>query len=317
MTYPRISLVLVTLLAGAGLAISAGAVQAQSTDVDDAATGAAPVVEVTAEDFAFRVPETLPSGWNTIRFENEGEEHHFLIFVRLPEGRTFDDYMIEVGEAYNDIWYRLRDGDIDEEEGWQRAAETLPRWVGDLQLMGGSGLVAPGRTTEVTIRLEPGDYVVECYMRSADGEIHAIEGMSDPVTVTEEASGKSPPSADATVTISNDGIEIEGQLTPGRRTLEARIVDQGPAFGHNLHLARLDDGTAVDEVLGWERWMTGEGMRSPAPATFVGGMHLLPVGERGYFTTDLEAGRYLLVSESGVWKEIAVRPLNSRPARQL
>jgi hypothetical protein len=53
--------------------------------------------------------------------------------------------------------------------------------------------------------------------------------------------------------------------------------------------------------------MTGEGMRFPAPATFVAGMHLLQVGERGYFTTDLEAGRYLLISESGVWKEIVVR----------
>lgn len=35
-------------------------------------------------------------------------------------------------------------------------------------------------------------------------------------------------------------------------------------------------------------------------------MHLLPVNERGCFTTDLETGRYFLISESGVRKEISV-----------
>lgn len=293
-------------VAGTALATAPPQVRAQSAGADADPALASHVVEVTAEDFAFRVPETLPSGWTTIRFANEGEEHHLLYLVRLPDGTTFDDYMIEAGEAYNAIWYGLRDGELDEEGAWEQAAETLPRWIGDLEPMGGSGLVAPGGTAEVTVRLEPGDYVVECYMRSADGEIHAIEGMAHPLTVTDEASGGTPPSADAIVTLSNDGIEIEGELAPGRRTIEVRVADQGPAFGHDLHLARLDDGMEVDGVLGWEKWMTAEGMRHPAPATFVGGVQFLPVGGRGFFTTELQTGRYLMLSESGIWRELTL-----------
>lgn len=297
------SLVPVIVLVGAALAVSAPAAHAQTSD----AAAAPNVVEVAAEDFAFRIPETLPSGWTTIRFENEGEEHHVLLLSRLPDGTTFDDYVTQVGEPFNQIWYRLRDGEIDEQEGWEQLGAALPEWYGGLRPMGGAGLVGPGEVTEATIHLEPGDYVAECYMKTADGEIHAMEGMADPVTVTEASSGGSPPSPDAVVTLSNDGVELDGEPTAARQTFEVRIADQGAAFGHNAHLARLDEGTEPDDVLGWQNWMTPDGMQAPAPANFVGGIQILQVGERGYFTTDLEAGRYLLISESGVWKDFAVR----------
>lgn len=308
MTSRRLPLALTTLFAGTALVAFVAPAEAQSSEVIPATHDAPVVVEVTAEDFAFRVPEKLPSGWVTLRFENAGEEHHFLVFGRLPQGRTYDDYVTEIGMPFNEVWYQLRDGEIGQDEAWELLGASVPEWIGDIRFMGGSGLVAPGKSTEVTVHLTPGNYVVECYMKSADGEIHWMEGMSDPVTVTEESSGGSPPDADVRLAISNDGIDVDGELTPGRRTFEVYVADQGAVFGHNLHLARLDEETEADDVLGWENWMTTEGMQAPAPAIFAGGVHLLPVGERRYFTTDLEAGRYLLISESGIWKEIAVRP---------
>lgn len=279
---------------------------AWSTEATSAPDNARHAVEVTAEDFAYRIPDTLPSGWTTIRFENSGEEHHMMIMLLLPEGRTYDEFVIEITEPYNRIWHQLRAGEITEAEGWKQRAEILPEWLRDIGIMGGPGLLAPGETAEATVYLEPGNYVVECYMKSAEGEIHALEGMSDPITVTEEPSGGTPPPADAIATISRDGIEFTGELTAGRRTIEVHVTDRGDQFGHNLHLARLDDAKAVDDILGWENWMKPDGMQNPAPVHFTGGMHLLAVGGRGYFTTDLEAGRYLLLSESGLSKEFTV-----------
>lgn len=295
-----------TPLGGLVVAAFLGANSAWSTEATSTPDNARHVVEVTAEDFAYRIPDTLPSGWTTIRFENDGEEHHMMIMLRLPEGKTYDEFVIEITEPYNRIWHQLRAGEITEAEGWKQRAETLPDWLRDVGIMGGPGLLAPGETTEVTLYLEPGNYVVECYMKSTEGEIHALEGMSDPVKVIDESSGGTPPSADAVATISQGGIELTGELTAGRRTIEVHVTDRGQKFGHNLHLARLDAGQEVDDILGWENWMRPDGMQNPAPAHFTGGMHLLSVGGQGYFTTDLEAGRYLLLSESGLSKEFTV-----------
>ena len=267
------------------------------------------VVEVEAEDYAFRIPETLPAGWVTIRFENVGEEPHFMFFSHLLKGRTYDDYIIEAAEPFNQIWMQIRDGEITEEEAWALMEERVPAWAfEDVVPRGGPSIVEPGGTVETTVRLEPGNYAVECFMKSEDGEIHSVEGMTDPVTVTGEPSGASTPEADARVILSNDGIGVEGELTAGRRTLEVHMADQGPGFGHTVSLARLDDAANEQEVVEWMNWMTPHGLRAPAPATFIGGAHGMPVGERAYFSVDLEAGTYLLTSESGISTTFAVEP---------
>jgi hypothetical protein len=48
-------------------------------------------ITIMAEDYAFDAPDEIPSGWTTIEYTNEGEEPHFLIVARIPEGKTFDD----------------------------------------------------------------------------------------------------------------------------------------------------------------------------------------------------------------------------------
>lgn len=258
----------------------------------------APVVEVEAEDYAFNLPETLPSGWVTLRFTNSGEENHFLMLHRLPEGKTYDEYVVEIGEPFNEVWYPLRDGEITQEEALERMGETIPEWFWAVQQMGGTGIVAPGGTTEVTVRLEPGDYVVECYMKTEEGEFHGMEGMVDPITVTEEASDEAPPEADLRLTATNAALALEGEATPGRHTVAVHIAERPEAgFGHNVHVARLPEGVAVDEVQAWLNWMNVEGLQGSAPATFVGGMNILPEGATGYFDLELEPGRYLFVSE--------------------
>ena len=90
-----------TILGVASLVACQPADRAQETD---RATPATPVVEVTARDYAFEVVGEIPSGWTTFHMKNEGNEHHFFLLNRLPEGKTFEDYVEEVGVAFETAW---------------------------------------------------------------------------------------------------------------------------------------------------------------------------------------------------------------------
>jgi hypothetical protein len=270
-------------------------------------------IEVDAEDFAFRIPEEIPSGWNTFRFTNQGDEHHFMLIARLPDGMTYDDYVTDVVVPFNDVWYDLRDGRVEQDQVMPILGAELPEWFWAVEFMGGVGLVAPGGTAEATMNLPPGHYVVECYLRTADGEFHSMEGMLDPLIVTEERSGGGAPSADIRVRLSEAGMEIDGTPRPGQNTFEVYYADHPEGtFGHDVHVLRIEDGITTDQVLHWLNFVNVDAMTEPAPGTFVGGINMMPAGSTAYFTTQLEPGRYLFVSEytgvMGVLKEITVEP---------
>ncbi len=271
------------------------------------------VVDITAIDYAFRAPDVISSGWTTIRFKNDGEEAHFIYLSRLPEGKTSDDYETDLSDKFSDIWYALRDGEIDQEQAFTRLGEQLPEWFPSLQVAGGPGLMAPGLSSEITLNLEPGTYVLECYMKTEDGEIHYMDGMLRPLVVTGEPPTFTAPIADLRITLSNFEMVIEGEMKPGRRTVEVHVAENPEeGFGHSVHMAQLNDGTDVEQVVNWMNWFNLQGLRTPAPATFIGGSHPMAPGSTAYFTVDVEPGRYLLLSEAtasqGVMQEITVAP---------
>lgn len=271
------------------------------------------VVEITATDYAFRAPDAIPSGWTTIRFINDGEEAHFVLMSRLPEGKTIDDYETDLSQPFSNIWEALMTGEVDREGAFAMLGEAMPEWYANVQFMGGPGFIAPGGTSETTLLLDPGDYVLECYVKTEDGKIHYMEGMLRPLTVTDEASGGTEPDADVRITLSNFLMEVEGDLSPAKHTFAVHLKENPEqGFGHNVQLARLDADTSVDELVGWMDWFNTEGVRSPAPVEFLGGVHLMPVGRTAYFSADLEPGRYVFISEytghQGVLHEFTVAP---------
>jgi len=187
----------------------------------------------------------------------------------------------------------------------------LPEWFGSVQQMGGAGLLAPGLAVRTTMNLVPGTYVIECYVKTADGTFHTSLGMLRPITVTDAPSGGSAPEADIQITLSNFEIAVEGEARPGENTVAVRF-DEHPEFGlgNDVHVVRLEEGMSVDDVIPWMDWMNLDGLREPAPAVFVGGVQEMPVGQTAYFTVTLEPGRYAWISEStasqGMVKEFTV-----------
>lgn len=270
------------------------------------------VVDVIARDYAFEGPTEILSGWTTFRMKNAGAEEHFLLLTRLPEGKTLQDYGQEVGSVFGSVMEQLEAGTIDKLEGGAILGRDLPEWYTTSAVsMGGPGFVAPGHTAETTVNLDPGTYVAECHVKTADGVFHVALGMALPIVVTAEDSGAAEPEADVEVTVSNDAIDGPNALAAGSHTIAVHYAEHPEVgLGNDVHLARLKEDSDVDEIVRWMDWMEIDGLRAPAPATFVGGAHEAPMERASYFRVELEPGRYLwiveAVAEVGRAKEVVV-----------
>ncbi len=126
-------------------------------------------------------------------------------------------------------------------------------------------------------------------------------GMIHELTVTEESSGASEPRATLTITLSSTrGIEVEGDPTPAKHTVLVHFEDQiihENFLGHDVHLARLENDTDIEELAIWMDWSQPTGLETPAPVEFMGGTHEMPAGGTAYFTVHLEPGRYAWIAE--------------------
>jgi hypothetical protein len=119
--------------------------------------------------------------------------------------------------------------------------------------------------------------------------------------VTQAASTAPEPKATVTLTLSNEGgIEMAGTPTPGPNTVAVHYQDQKVHenfVGHDVHVARLTDSTDVDALVAWMDWSRDDGLATPAPAEFLGGLNEMPAGATGYFTVQLDPGRYAWIAE--------------------
>lgn len=265
-----------------------------------AADAAGDAVTVTAKDFEFEAPASIPSGWNDFRFVNEGEQEHFFLLYHLPEGRTFADYRSGVTEPFLSVWSRYDAGELTREETLAALGEEMAPWFFEAETAGGAALTEPGRTAHVTLDLEPGTYVMECYVKTPQGTWHNDRGMLKELTVTEDSTGAAPPEADAELTLSNYEIATSDTLTAGRQTVAVHVTDTPEGFmPHDINLFRIEsDTTTVEQIVAWMDWMDLEQFRAPGPAISVGGVESMAAGATGYMTVDLEPGRYAWVSEN-------------------
>ena len=256
------------------------------------------VINITAEDYSFTAPPTFPSGWLTLRFDNQGEETHFVSIIELPEGKTFDDYTSQVSAPFDDLYAQYRADELDQAAFFEQLGAAVPDWFLTARRAGGPGFTAPGLTSETTIRLAPGNYVMECYVRSMkeSDTFHGAHGMLRPLIVTDEASHGVVPEADIEITLSNYTLAVEGDLSAGHRVVRVRVEQnpEGLTF-HNVHLAKLDGDMTVETVAAWLNWV--DEMLPPAPTQFLGGAGQASAGGESYLTVNLEPGRYAWVSE--------------------
>src|SRR5689334_5777519 len=112
------------------------------------------VVTVTARDFAFELPASIPAGVTTFHFVNKGALAHHMTIVRLDEGRTAAEALkavMAIGRA------------------------PRPEWM---HPVGGPQAITPGVEGNATVVLEPGNYLAFCEVPGPDPAPHYMKGMA-------------------------------------------------------------------------------------------------------------------------------------------
>lgn len=242
--------------------------------------------------------DTVPQGWTTLRFANASSVDHFALLSRLPEGHGIEDYRDQVTRVAQNMLDQML---LQRSPTFENAPRELPTWYSDVEVMGGPGLTSPGHVSETILRLRPGTYVLECYVKTPDGYFHHAVGMLAPLVVSQAEAGTSEPAPNLEVTLTNTGIEAEDTVAAGEQTVAVHFAEQQqyPNLSQNdVHLARVGEDTSLESLSSWLDAMAPEGLVSPpGPATFLGGVQEMQAGTTAYLVVDLEPGRYAWVSE--------------------
>ena len=228
---------------------------ASATAMYDPATRTA---TVHAKDFAFVAPDSIPAGWTTIRFTNDGPNLHHLQIVRLDSGKTASD----LAEAL-------------------KKQGPPPMWM---VMVGGPNAPNPGSESNGTFNLQPGNYAMLCFVDTPDHVPHFAKGMMHAFTVTASSAVGSEPAADATVALSDYAFTVTGALTAGKHTI--KVTNSGPQ-PHELELIRFAPGKTAKDLIAWLAKFDG-----PPLGDAVGGVAGIVPGLNGSFTVDLTPGEY-------------------------
>ena len=221
------------------------------------------VVTVTATDYAFDAPASVPAGLTTLRIVNNGKELHHVAMIRVDSGKTMDDVMAAI-----------------------KAGGPPPAWAHEVP---GPNAPAPGMEANTTVVLEPGTYALLCFIPSPDHTPHVMKGMSRMITVTPTYGAKAAklPAADLTMTFVDYGFNLSKPLTAGTRTIRVRNTAAQP---HEVELVRLQPGKTAMDVITWIDAPNG-----PPPGMPIGGVVGVAPGTEANFSAKLETGEYALI----------------------
>ena len=221
-------------------------------------------VSMSAFDFGFRGPDSIPAGMTTLTLVNEGQDLHHQQLVKLPEGMTAEGFLTALAEGGPE-------------------APPPPGVV----FAGGVSVLGPGGQGSVTLNLAEGAYVVVCFLPGPEGVPHFALGMSTPLTVTApEAPLAAEPDAEISIDLVEFAFNISATIPSGTQTV--RIVNRGDQ-DHEAFLVRLAPDAIADDFIAF---VLSEG---PPPGLPLGGIQAIASGAGGFFTADFEPGNYALI----------------------
>lgn len=193
----------------------------------------------------------------------------------------------EAGEGGDDIGHsvyiaRIADGSTlaDVAAGGTEALTTL------LTFVGGAGTVHDGATVELTLDLEPGNYVAidNVFLPEPTGVLPFVVGAPPADEVDE-------PEAEGTVQIGPGMLIAPPPGFDGGGTW--RFENGDDTLIHEALIVGLPDGVGVPELVAW----ANDGRPEPAPfeAEFAGAGPLSPGGHAWLTLPELEPGNYALL----------------------
>jgi len=122
------------------------------------ATATEPDLVIKLTDYQFDLSAPLTPGKHAIRVENDGPQTHEVVLAQFLPGKSLKDL-----------------------EAWEKAGEKGPI---PAKFLGGYSPLDKGESGEFAVTLEPGNYVLLCFVPDAkDGKVHLVHGMVKPIKV--------------------------------------------------------------------------------------------------------------------------------------
>ncbi len=219
-----------------------------------------PDVSVAVTATTLEAPETLAAGIVRLTFENKGSVPSTLTFLRLRDGKTFEEV----------------------KANFPKPNSQLASFALVFESFGGYDGVLPGERRQVVLDLAAGTYVL--FNRVPGTGVASIVKQ----LVVAPASGPSAPEPAADVTISlKDGV---GPAVPAsvKGATAWKVMNDGQ-YPHGFEIFRFKSGkTAADLASFFANPGSG-----PIPADLVASSGVLSPGKRAWFISDLAPGEYL------------------------
>ena len=217
-----------------------------------------------ANEYSFTGPDSIPGGWTRVRMVNQGQELHHLGLFKLAEGRTVADFLAALQAA-----------------GQTPGGGPPP---GLLTEEGGPNAAAPGGESVAILNLEPGTYILVCFIPDAQGVPHIAKGMMKPLTVTAARTAATEPRATTTIEGADFSFAITPALTAGNQMV--RFNNTGEQH-HEVQVVEVAPGKTVRDFVDFAE--SGQG---PPPGRPLGGMAPIEPGDSGYFPLQVGPGTY-------------------------
>ena len=237
----------------------------EAAQPDAAAPAALPEVTFVGSEYAYDGPQSIGGGWTRVTLDNQGEQPHDLMLVRILEGKTEDEVMAM----------------LQDEEG------APPEWV---DVVGSASAEAGGSGSFVS-KLDPGSYYMLSFAGAGEeSPPDFVLGMVRDLQVTEAAADvpeSALPEADASISMVDYQFVIEG-LESGEQTV--RLSNDGTEL-HEAVMFRLKEGKTMEDFQAFMEQEVPEG----EPPMEEAGMVFLSPGNVTYATLDLEAGNHVLL----------------------
>lgn len=217
-----------------------------------------------ARDYSFTGPDHVQAGLVTIEIENQGNDLHQLQLLKLPAGKSAEDFATAIAVDH----------------------KRLPRWI---QRRGGPNSVVPRDQGIATVKLEAGEYVAICGIPDSRGIPHVALGMMKSLHVEESTTGPAEVPHAALDVIEEDFLfQFPRRVKSGEHTIH--VINKG-SQAHEVVVIQLAPGASVADF--------AEGFR-PGVAILpagkpVGGLVGLDPGGDGYFHIHLQSGNYGLI----------------------
>lgn len=256
-------------LQGAGAAGLAAALAAHGIRLAEASTGGWRQLDISAKDYGFELPDSIPAGYTEITLRNQSSEEHHAMFMRLHPGVTTKEFL---GAAEN------------EGPGALFALSSSA---------GGPGSVGRGEVSTVIVDLTPGEYVLICMVPDAHDMPHYKMGMMAPLAVTGVAGSGAGPTAETTVDLVDFSFDhLPGRVRAGKHVW--KVMDSGTQL-HEMVLYRLAAGVSFEQAKALLMAPPGSAPAAPAasaPFIAVAGVAPMSPGAVNWAVLDLKDGDY-------------------------